>query len=329
MLALGLGEGKMNDIIQTDGDNCIIDYSSKENLDENEKEFFKGLSPIFNTLQEIQPAELYTFVFKPDGSIIKKNPDGSFIPVYKGEHGKITGPAILKEVKTDFFKIGKTIASQSLLLYISFQLDDVLQKLDSLNQQFKIDRISKIESVITIAEGHEYKYNDQGSYKDDEEKLLQAILALEKDPEFKKKIKKIPKAKAMWYENWFGDKNEKNKEFILDVMPDIYWIMNGYRCLIKLCEKEKSTFEIEWNAEKILTNMDLFFKSIDCDALINCSRSLPYNEKDPPEKFWKGVKLFKDYIPIEIEKNNKINKCNFLELHFSGKQIEESKGKDE
>lgn len=314
----------MNDITRTDGDNCKIDYSSKENLDENEKEFFKGLSPIFNTLQEIQPAELYTFVFKPDGSIIKKNPDGSFIPVYKGEHGKITGPAILKELKTDFFKIGKTIASQSLLLYISFQLNDVLKKLDSMYQQFEIDRIAAIKGVFKTAEDHKYKYYQQSAYTNAEEKLWQAIYALKEGKEFKKKLEHIPKANAGVFENWLGDKNKKNEKYISEMKLDLYWIMKAYYCLIKLYEAEKLAFETESDTRDILEEMKSFFASIDCDALINCSRSLPYNEKEPPENFWKGVKFLKDEIPIKIKEKENIEKnCNSFVLQLRGEQIQD------
>lgn len=314
----------MDDLIKVDNENAIIDYSSKESFDEREKEAFKGLSPLLNIVQEIQTTGLYKFVYTPKGTVLK-NPDGSIFPIFQ-ENGKFTGPGKMKEVEFDFYKFGKTFASQSLLLYISYQLNDVLEKLESLENEFEIDRKSKIRSCIEEAEYHDYKFNEQSSYIALESELLDGIHAIE--DHFLSKMKKIPNPNASIFQNWtWGSKttNNQNAKFISDRNSNMYWIMRGYKSLIRLYEADNLIADNRVHTEKIFESINSFLSSIDYAELIECSRSLPYNSQYVPEKLWKVLEIEKDNIPNYFEKFTKISSCNSLELRLNGKLLKELK----
>lgn len=287
----------MDDLIKVDGKKVIIDFSSKDCLEKKEKVFFTGLSPVLEVLQDIQPEGLYKFVYTPEGTRIE-NPDGTFFPIFKKD-GKFTGPGKMKEIKHDFSKIGKSIASQVLLLYISSQLNDVLQRLASIEKEFAIDRIAKIDSVIKTAELHNYKFDDQNPIIDLEQKIIEGVSALEMS--FQDNTKNIPNANATFTQNWVGGINKRNEKYISERNNEMYWILRGYDCLFKLCAAENLLSENEIDKidiEKIVEEMCSFLSSINYAELIGCSRSLPYSEQYPPEKFWQDIEESKNKISV-------------------------------
>lgn len=310
-----------NEIVKVENEKLIVDFTDKESFGKKEKLYLKRLLSYGNILSDIKFEKLYKIVGSPEGSMIEYA-DGTCIPIFKGDDGKITGPAQMKEVSFDITQLVKGVATQSMLIRISCQLDEMNSRLDKIEKGLQNDRISSVEGVIKTCEDNEY--NMQGNELVLASDLRQGVLSLEKYFS----SYEIPNPRARFFENWFGkDKNLQCMECITELQNCMYWIIRGYGAIFRLYENYNITHHMQFENTKNLTNlfdgMYEFLNSIKYDELISCSRTLPYDPNSVPEMVWNDLSSCSKKIPKISNEYIKMMKCDSFELQFNSNLLEE------
>lgn len=305
----------MESSITINEEKCLVDLTKNENLTNENKKLFLSLRKFSNLpslIKEINKDKVYKLLPFVNNGSIKKNPDGTIVPILRDDKGQILEHGKLLETGIDFAKIAKSIATQSMLIYISAQIEDVKKSLKKIEIGQHNDRISEIEGTIKTCVDIGIDNMDKITCINLINNLNQGIEKLKK--EFINKMNDIPKAEANIFDNWGKNKTILIQETIEQIKEAFFWILKGYKYLFELYSFYFNNSGDD-NLKNPLKELNNFIQEINFDLLFTTSRALQFNKDNSPEKIWQKLK----------SNTNDIVNMNYIDLFSNSKTSYEIK----
>ncbi len=232
------------------------------------------------------------------------------------EHGR------LKSVGPNLTNLCKIAVNQALMGAVLVQLDEINEKISLIIQGQHDDRISEISGAIKSYEDCKIlKEKKDINYDYFIYKLNTGVIKLEKELY---RLLRGYSPKIKFTDNWFSNKNKKNKELYHHCRETILWILKGYITLFEI-NNTLSEYKKDINIKSFNKDFIKFLEEEDkWEILKNLSRGLEYKKNFRglyPEEEIEEIINYKNLMKKEL--NISLNSKKNYYIIGKGKMIKE------